>query len=315
MTRNRASGFPGTCGARPSVTAGMTTHRRTRARITAALGGGLLVASLVAGCAGRDDDESADEAAAGDAATDADMTAAEESGGGAGALAVDTAAIAADRDVVRTGDMRLAVDDAPEAADGVRGIATDAGGFVADEQERARDEEVDITVRVPADRFDDVREDVEALGDVVEQSVDARDVTAEMVDVESRIASLRASVERVRGLLSEAGTVDQLALVEGELARRETELEAMLGQQRVLADQVALGTLAVHLSQDDEPAVAEGTPGFTEGLRKGWVAAVEAGTLALAAAGFALPFAVPVVAAFAAFRVWQRRRRPAGTSG
>ena len=311
MTRNRASGFPGTCGARPSVTAGMTTHWRTRARITAALGGGLLVASLVAGCAGRDDDESANEAAAGDAATAADMTAAEEAGGGAGALAVDTAAIAADRDVVRTGDMRLAVDDAPEAADGVRGIATDAGGFVADEQERARDEEVDITVRVPADRFDDVREDVEALGDVVEQSVDARDVTAEMVDVESRIASLRASVERVRGLLSEAGTVDQLALVEGELARRETELEAMLGQQRVLADQVALGTLAVHLSQDDEPAVAEGTPGFTEGLRRGWVAAVEAGTLTLAAAGFALPFGVPVVAAFAAFRMWQRRR-PAG---
>ena len=183
---------------------------------------------------------------------------------------------------------------------------------MAGEQERARDEEVDITIRVPADRFDDVREDVEALGDVVEQSVDARDVTAEMVDVESRIASLRASVERVRGLLSEAGTVDQLALVEGELARRETELEAMLGQQRVLADQVALGTLAVHLSPDDEPTVAEGTPGFTEGLRKGWVAAVEAGTLALAAAGFALPFAVPAVAAFAAFRVWQRRRRPAG---
>ena len=235
--------------------------------------------------------------------------------GGAGAPAVDTAAIAADRDVVRTGDMRLAVDDAPEAADSVRGIATDAGGFVADEQERARDEEVDITVRVPADRFDDVREDVEALGDVVEQSVDARDVTAEMVDAESRIASLRASVERVRGLLSEAGTVDQLALVEGELARREPELEAMLGQQRVLADQVALGTLAVHLSQDDEPTVAGGTPGFTEGLRNGWVAAVEAGTLALAAAGFALPFAVPVVVAFAAFRVWQRRRRPAGTSG
>ncbi|HET8620200.1 MAG TPA: DUF4349 domain-containing protein [Acidimicrobiales bacterium] len=200
--------------------------------------------------------------------------------------------------------------DAAAAADAVRRIATDAGGFVADEQERARDDEVDITVRVPAASFDEVREDIGALGDVVTQNVEARDVTAEMVDVESRIGSLRASVERLRGLLSEAGDVGQLAMVEGELARRETELEAMLGQQRVLADQVALGTLGVALSEDEQPTVAEDTPGFTEGLRNGWVAALAAGTVALAAVGFALPFAVPVLLALLAVRLWQRRRRP-----
>ena len=226
-----------------------------------------------------------------------------------GALAVDAAAIAAARDVVRTGDMTLTVDDAAAAAGDVRGIAAEAGGFVADEQERARDE-VDITIRVPADVFDDVRGDVGDLGDVVEQNVDARDVTAEMVDLDSRIGSLRASVERLRGLLGEAGDVAQLAAVEGELARRETELEAMLGQQRVLADQVALGTLTIHLSEDEEPPVAEGTPGFMDGLRTGGVAAVAAATVALAALGFALPFLVPVALAFLVFKLVQRRRRP-----
>ena len=290
-----------------------------RAMVTAAA---LALLALASGCgdvADRDGSASSDAGGADKAAREEADEAGEavetgESGegaaGGSNPLAVEGAAIAAARDVVRTGDLQLTVDDAAAAADAVRRIATDAGGFVADEQERARDDEVDITVRVPAASFDEVREDIGALGDVVTQNVEARDVTAEMVDVESRIGSLRASVERLRGLLSEAGDVGQLAMVEGELARRETELEAMLGQQRVLADQVALGTLGVALSEDEQPTVAEDTPGFTEGLRNGWVAALAAGTVALAAVGFALPFAVPVLLALLAVRVWQRRRRP-----
>ena len=254
----------------------------------AAAGTAVLVALLAACGEVSDREDSARDAApvAGDAgAGDEASQEAATAGADPGALAVDTAAIAAARDVVRTGDVTLTVDDAAAAAGDMRTIASDAGGFVADEQERARDDEVDVTIRVPADAFDDVRDEVGDLGDVVEQSVDARDVTAEMVDLDSRIGSLRASVERLRGLLGEAGDVAQLAAVEGELARRETELEAMLGQQRVLADQVALGTLAVHLSEDEQPTVAEGTPGFMDGLCNGWVAAVEAGTVALAAAG------------------------------
>jgi Domain of unknown function (DUF4349) len=306
--------IPGTPGPRRIVPASMMTHRGMRARVAVAAAGTAVLVALVAACGEVSDREnSAQDAApvAGDAgAGDEASQEAATAGADPGALAVDTAAIAAARDVVRTGDMTLTVDDAATAAGDVRTIASDVGGFVADEQERARDDEVDITIRVPADGFDDVRDEVGDLGDVVEQSVDARDVTAEVVDLDSRIGSLRASVERLRGLLGEAGDVAQLAAVEGELARRETELEAMLGQQRVLADQVALGTLAVHLSEDEQPTVAEGTPGFMDGLRNGWVAAVEAGTIALAAAGFALPFLVPVVLAFLVFKLVQRRRRP-----
>jgi hypothetical protein len=149
------------------------------------------------------------------------------------------------------------------------------------------------------------------LGDVSEQDVQATDVTAEVVDLESRIASLRASVDRVRALLGEAGSVDQLAVVEGELTGRETELEALLGQQRVLADQVALGTLTVHLSEDERPAPSEGGPGFTDGLRRGWVAFVDGGRLLLAAAGFLLPFAVLAAPLALLVRWWMRRRQPA----
>ena len=128
------------------------------------------------------------------------------------------------------------------------------------------------------------------------------------VDVESRIASLRASVVRVRGLLAQSGNVAQLALVEGELARREAELEALLGQQRVLRDQVDLATLTVHMSQDAAPSPSDDAPGFADGLRRGWVAAVDGGRITLAVAGFVLPFAVPLALVALGVRRWQRRR-------
>jgi Domain of unknown function (DUF4349) len=309
--------------------------RTARARVGLVLPAVLLTLAAAAGCAGRDDGDSASDDAAG-SGTDAgsgvdtaapggedadtavtDETAADAAAegdpagggeGGAGPLALDTVAIARARDVVRTGTMRLTVDDVDAAATDVRRLATDVGGFVADEQVRARDDEVGMTVRVPADRFDDVRGAIGELGDVAEQNVEAQDVTAEVVDVESRIASLRASVVRVRGLLSQSGDVAQLALVEGELARREAELEALLGQQRVLRDQVDLATLTVHMSEEDAPSPSDDAPGFADGLRRGWVAAVDGGRIALAVAGFLLPFAVPVALVALGVRRWQRRR-------
>ena len=82
---------------------------------------------------------------------------------GESALAVDTRAVAAAREVVRTGSVQLSVDDAEDGAAAVARIAGDAGGFVADEQARARDHEVDITVRVPADTFEDVVQELGAI--------------------------------------------------------------------------------------------------------------------------------------------------------
>jgi hypothetical protein len=295
----------------------VTTTRAGWGRGVLAVG---LAAALAAGCGGSDGDSAVNSAAPETTAFGGDVSGGEVATGeadtasrgggdsGATALAVDTRAIAAARDIVRTGSMQLTVDDAGEASAAITRIATDAGGFVAREEARVRDDEVDITIRVPADSFEDVRARVGDLGDVEEQTVDAQDVTAQVVDIDSRVASLQRSVERLQGLLSQAGDVGQLATVEGELARRETELEALQGQQRVLADQVALGTLDVHLAEDRPVTLSEDTPGFRDGLHTGWVALIYGGRIALTALGFALPFLVPAALAFAVFR-WLHRRR------
>ena len=283
---------------------------------------GLLVAGVAAGCGGGGSSaptagESRGGAGAG-AAKDRSTASAAPGGGEPAvppaplALAADPAAVRpAARDVVRTGTVSIRVDDVDATAARARRLAADAGGFVADEDADAEHHQVALTLRVPAGRFEAVRADVAGLGEVVSQKVAVEDVTARVVDVDSRVRSLRASVARVRGLLAGSGDVAQLAAVEGELARREAELESLEARQRVLRDQVALGTLRVHLSRQAEPRPVEGVPGFGQAVHRGWVALVDVARVAVAGVGYALPFAVPATLAVLAILYWRRRARHA----
>jgi len=255
--------------------------------------------------------EGADEAAPSDgddSAADAGAGAEEQAAAGS---AVDTVALAQAREVIRTGDLRLEVDAVEDAVADVRRIAGAAGGFVSHEEAVTDASTASVTVRVPSGDFDTVRSDIAELGEVVEQTVQAEDVTAEMVDVETRIESLRRSVGRLQEMLGGSGDVAQLSAVEGELARREVELEAMLGQQRLLEDQVALGTLTVYLAEDAAaPAPDEDAAGFRDGLRRGWVTLVDVARFTVAVLGFVLPWLVPTLLIALPLRWYLRRRTP-----
>jgi hypothetical protein len=53
---------------------------------------------------------------------------------------------------------------------------------------------------------------------------------------------------------------------------------------------------------DEQPTADEDAAGFTDGFRRGWVAAIDAGRAGLAGLGFLLPFLVPLVVVTEAVR-------------
>jgi hypothetical protein len=134
-------------------------------------------------------------------------------------------------------------------------------------------------------------------------------VTSQFVDTTSRVKTMRASVERVRALMSQAKDLGQVVTLEGELSQREADLESLEAQLSGLKDSVARSQLAVSLSTPgNEPVVPAG---FTGGLRSGWDAFVASASGLLTGVGAALPF----ILFFALLGVplwWAwRRRRPA----
>ncbi|MFE0809138.1 DUF4349 domain-containing protein [Streptomyces sp. NPDC058794] len=213
--------------------------------------------------------------------------------------------------VIRTASLTVQVEDVPKALGQARATTENAGGYVGDETTR-RDgegrERTRVVLRVPVDSYQDVLDDLEGTGKLLDRSAKAEDVTGQVVDVESRIKSQRASVIRVRELMDRATKLSDVVTLEGELSSRQAELEALLAQQASLKDRTSLATITLSLSETPvERAEKDDDPGFTDALAGGWDAFVTMLRWLAVAVGAVLPFAA--VAALLVL-LWLRVVRP-----
>ena len=260
----------------------------------------IAVVVLVVGCSGPSDSES----------SGAD-------GGGAGAVADEGGAprddggtaVDADRQVVTNASAGLTVDDPADGAQQVSELVEAAGGRVDErtEQTATGDDEgayADLVVRVPSDALTDVLADLEELGEVASVSVTRSDVTGQAVDLDARISALQTSVTRLQTLLDEAPTTEALLAAEGALSGRQEQLESLQSQRALLADQVELSTLSVHL-RPFGVAPAGGPDSFADGLGTGWRALVSALSTAVVALGVLLPWMVIAALVAAAVLVFR----------
>ncbi|RIV39439.1 DUF4349 domain-containing protein [Micromonospora radicis] len=276
----------------------------------------LLALLVLAGCGGGGD-SAGSEAGAADAPAhagrdDAGAPARAEgsdagapAGGGAADTRVDQRAI------VYTGSIRVQVDDVDSAARSAAGAATRAGGFVGGDQRRstAADAVAELQLRVPAERFYPVVEELAALGRQQRRQIDTQDVTEETIDLDARIASQRARVESARRLLAQASSIGDLISLENELARREADLASLEAKKRRLGDLTALSTITVTLvGPEAGPIEEERQIGFLAGLSGGWKVFLVSMTVLLTVLGAILPwllvFGVPLAALW-----WLARRR------
>jgi hypothetical protein len=183
----------------------------------------------------------------------------------------------------------------------VEDAAAEAGGIVSGENTSTdpstpRRSSAHLTLRVPTDNFRDLMSSVAAVGKRVSQSQSAEDVTGQVVDTQSRLATQKRSVARVRALLAEAKTIGQVVQVESELSRREADLESLESQLAQLRDVADLATLDVQLLGPTAPPAkkkeTDDNLGFLAGLKSGLSALVALVVVALTVVGAVLPFAL-----------------------
>ncbi len=270
---------------------------------------------LVMGCAnaGDDDSSSGDSGTAESAAVDGPQSDQSASGGGDAAPAAvspDAVEKAATEGRLRTStaNVALGVDEVGTSVKRASDAVAQVGGFTATEDvDLEGDGRASVSYRVPADRFDDALTALGALGEVRTKDVQTDDVTATYADLESRVAALRTSVERLHGFLAQTTDVGQVATIEAELTRREAELESTEGQRRALADQVALSTITVVFESVD--GTVDNLPTFLGGLETGRDVAASLFAATAATVGFLVPFLPVIALAFAAIVLIRRRRR------
>jgi hypothetical protein len=133
------------------------------------------------------------------------------------------------------------------------------------------------------------------------------------VDLDARIATQQARVDSGRRLLAQAKSLNDLVMLEREVATREADLAALQAKKRRLADLTALSTItAVLLDPHAAAPVAEGAPGFLAGLENGWKGLLASLGVLLTVIGWLLPWLIalglPVWAAIWAYRRYRRNR-------
>lgn len=172
-------------------------------------------------------------------------------------------------EIVKTARLEINVEERGiERAQGeVRDTVDRAGGFVESSERSPRS--ATLTVRVPADRFEAVLDEIEGLGEVRQQSVSGEDVSAELVDVEARLRHWQAQEAVLLELMEQATTVSESIEVRSELAPVQETIERLEGRLRVLEDDVAFSTVTLFLV---DPGVE--VPGEPEPDDEGWFSEV-----------------------------------------
>jgi hypothetical protein len=218
------------------------------------------------------------------------------------------------RAVIRTGTLTLTDPDVADARRQVVGVVGALGGYVADEQSKADEDGdlrlTDLTLQVPTAEFETAMERIGAAGTVIGRTQSERDVTEEVVDVDTRVASAEASLRRIRILLGRAVSLGDVIRLEQVLSSRQADLESLMAQQESLAARTDLASVQVAISAPSTRAVevtTDDATGFLAGLSRGWHA-LTSGYIALATLlGTLLP-TLAVLAALTLLARWGLRR-------
>lgn len=193
----------------------------------------------------------AGSAGAGDEDLDGEQT-------GGGPDGEPPSAVPIEQRIIKTGEVGLLVDNVAATLARVRGMAVEMGGYVGGSQAGTLDESASVTLRIPADRFDELLARLHELEDVevTSEATREQDVTREIIDLEARVRNLEASEESYRVLLDRAERIEDILTVQTRLDQVRGEIEQLEGQLQTIEGQADLSTLTVTLIPRGEPVEA-----------------------------------------------------------
>jgi hypothetical protein len=167
-------------------------------------------------------------------------------GGGGSSPSVGPAVAGApgERMLVRRGSLSIETERPGDVSPRAAALASAVGGYVQSSTESS-DGDVHVTLRVPAPSLDAALDTLARLGRVRGRTVSADDVTEQLVDLEARLTTLRASRDRLRELQQRAGTVADLLVAERELTRVQGEIDSLEGRLKFVRGSVALAELTL----------------------------------------------------------------------
>ncbi len=172
------------------------------------------------------------------------------------------------RMIIKTGSLSLDIEKYDDAEVKILEIVKSQGGFVSKSNNTVNasgSKSGTITVKVPADKFDLLVSEISKIGKVVNQNIQASDVTEEYVDLESRLKTQKELEQRLIKLLDEkAVKLSDVIEIEEKLASVRQKIESIEGKMKLLKSQSDLSTLTINVYEPSMLSTSSGGGFFYE---------------------------------------------------
>ncbi|MDR0884482.1 MAG: DUF4349 domain-containing protein [Oscillospiraceae bacterium] len=111
-----------------------------------------------------------------------------------------------------------------------------------------------FVARLPSDKLEDFLVSLEKHATVTSKNVSYTDVSAQLIDTESKKLAMEAERDALLGLLSKAKTLDEIMNVQSKITEVRGNLESYIGQIQSLKNQAQYSTVTMELSEVTEIA-------------------------------------------------------------
>lgn len=157
--------------------------------------------------------------------------------------------------IIRDGPLGLKVTDFEKTKGGIDSLVNLPGGYYANESLDNTDYEssYQLKIRAPSVSLDLLILKIENVnGQVTFKEIDARDVTAGFMDLETRLSSKRSYLKRYNDLLKQATSEKDILEIEEKTWIIEEEIASSTGRLNYLSDLVAFSTLDLKITKVKE---------------------------------------------------------------
>jgi len=227
--------------------------------------------------------------------------------------------------VIRTATLRIIVKEFGNVRPTVEAVVSQFGGFVdrlSVDADTATARSLTGSLRVPADSLGAALDRLRQLGQVVEDAQGSEDVTDQIVDLDARLASARATEQRLTDLLkNRTGRLSDVLSVERELARVRLDIERLDAEKTNTTRRVTYATITIQISEERKQGLETGALPLSTRIRvaaaDGVAAAIESlvgiGLFILRAGPSLLIWGIVAIVGWVALRRTLARR--SGTAG
>lgn len=152
------------------------------------------------------------------------------------------------RILIKSAKLVLEVEEPRVIVSEIKELVNGVSGYIDTIYDRDK-KQISLIAKIPEKSLDSFVATVSSMGELTFKSLNAEDVTEEMIDIDAKLTNLKVLRDRFRKLLDKAKDVSDVLKIERELSRVQSEIDSIEARKKSLKNQVTFSRVDISLNK------------------------------------------------------------------